>query len=497
MAQAQPIRKTPPADDSKSYLLEGENYTSISRNIGDVPLVPVLKTSPGWIFGFGIAFVLLLIYLTSITWLLIKGVGIWGINIPVGWGFDIINFVWWIGIGHAGTLISAILLLLNQSWRNSINRFAEAMTLFAVACAGLYPILHLGRPWLFYWLAPYPNTHGMWPNFRSPLTWDVFAISTYASVSLVFWLVGLIPDFATLRDRATNKWVKMIWATVALGWRGSAVHWHRYEMASLLLAGLSTPLVVSVHSIISLDFAVSQVPGWQVTIFPPYFVAGAVFAGFAMVIILMIPIRAFYKFESYITLKHFDVMSKVMLATGMIVVYGYFMEVFASLYSGNEFEEYLLTNRLTSPSAWAYYALIFCNAIAIQPLWFKRVRTNLPAIFIISVIVSIGMWLERYVIIVMSLQREFLPSSWDMFIPTFWDFSLYLGSFGLFFTFTFLFIRVLPMINIFEMRLMLHQEQTRAEFRKHLAENGHDHGHGHDHAHADGPPTSPRPSAAD
>jgi Ni/Fe-hydrogenase subunit HybB-like protein len=496
MAQAQPLRRTPPPDDSKSYLLAGESYSSMSQNIGDVPLTPPLKTAPGWIFGFAIAFLLLMVYFASIGWLLIKGVGIWGINIPVGWGFDIINFVWWIGIGHAGTLISAILLLLNQSWRNSINRFAEAMTLFAVACAGLYPILHLGRPWLFYWLAPVPNTHGMWPNFRSPLTWDVFAISTYATVSLLFWLVGLIPDFATLRDRATNKWAKLIWGTAALGWRGSAVHWHRYEMASLLLAGLSTPLVVSVHSIISLDFAVSQLPGWQVTVFPPYFVAGAVFAGFAMVIILMIPVRAFYKFEAYITLRHFDVMSKVMLATGMVVVYGYFMEVFASLYSGNEFEEYLLTNRLSSPSSWAYYALIFCNAIAIQPLWFKRVRTNLPAIFIISIIVSIGMWLERYVIIVMSLQREFLPSSWDLFVPTFWDFSLYLGSFGLFFTLLMLFIRVLPMINIFEMRLMLHQERTRAEFRKHLEEHGMDHDHG-DHSHADGPSTSPRPSAAD
>jgi molybdopterin-containing oxidoreductase family membrane subunit len=313
----------------------------------------------------------------------------------------------------------------------------------------------------------------MWPNFRSPLDWDVFAISTYASVSLVFWLVGLIPDFATLRDRATNIWVKRAYGIAALGWRGSARHWHRYEIASLLLAGLSTPLVVSVHSIISLDFAVSQVPGWQVTVFPPYFVAGAVFAGFAMVILLMVPVRKFYGFESYITIRHLDVMAKVMLATGMIVVYGYFMEVWASVYSGNVYEEYLLYNRLYGPSAWAYFGLLFCNALAIQPLWFKRVRQNIPALMVICVLVSIGMWLERYVIIVISLEREFLPSSWAQYAPTFWDWSLYLGTFGLFFTLLFLFIRVLPMINIFEMRLFQYQESQR--LRRQAG-----HGHGHD-----------------
>jgi len=473
MAQAQPLRTSPPPDDGELYLLPGESYTKISRSIGDVPLTAPLKTPRGWLLGFSIAFLLLMVFLMSVTWLFIRGVGVWGINIPVGWGMDIINFVWWIGIGHAGTLISAILLLLNQGWRNSINRFAEAMTLFAVACAGMYPILHLGRPWLFYWLIPYPNTHGMWPNFRSPLDWDVFAISTYASVSLVFWLVGLIPDFATLRDRATNIWVKRAYGIAALGWRGSARHWHRYEIASLLLAGLSTPLVVSVHSIISLDFAVSQVPGWQVTVFPPYFVAGAVFAGFAMVILLMVPVRKFYGFESYITIRHLDVMAKVMLATGMIVVYGYFMEVWASVYSGNVYEEYLLYNRLYGPSAWAYFGLLFCNALAIQPLWFKRVRQNIPALMVICVLVSIGMWLERYVIIVISLEREFLPSSWAQYAPTFWDWSLYLGTFGLFFTLLFLFIRVLPMINIFEMRLFQYQESQR--LRRQAG-----HGHGHD-----------------
>ena len=475
MAQAQPIRTAPQPDPGESYLLPGETYTSISHTIGDVPLVPPGKTPKGWFFGFAFSFILLMVFLVSVTWLFIKGVGIWGINIPVGWGMDIINFVWWIGIGHAGTLISAILLLLNQGWRNSINRFAEAMTLFAVACAGQYPILHLGRPWLFYWLAPYPNTLGMWPNFRSPLDWDVFAISTYASVSLVFWLVGLIPDFATLRDRSENPLVKRIYGFVALGWRGSARHWHRYEMASLLLAGLSTPLVVSVHSIISLDFAVSQVPGWQVTVFPPYFVAGAVFAGFAMVLLLMIPIRHFYGFQSYITVRHLDVMAKVMLATGMIVVYGYFMEVWAALYSGNIYEEYLLYNRLNGPSSLAYYGLLFCNAIAIQPLWFKRVRQNIPALMIISIFISIGMWLERYVIIVISLEREFLPSSWEKYIPTVWDWSLYLGTIGLFFTLIFLFIRVLPMINIFEMRMFQYQESVRLHMK---AEHAASHGHG-------------------
>ncbi|MBP1464677.1 polysulfide reductase NrfD [Candidatus Chloroploca sp. M-50] len=472
MAQAQPLRNTPPPDPGESYLLPGETYTSMTQKIGDVPLVSPLKTPKGWLIGFSISFVLLMIFLMSVTWLLFRGVGVWGINVPVAWGMDIINFVWWIGIGHAGTLISAILLLLNQGWRNSINRFAEAMTLFAVACAGMYPILHLGRPWLFYWLIPYPNTHGMWPNFRSPLDWDVFAISTYASVSLVFWLVGLLPDFATLRDRSTNIWAKRTYGLAALGWRGSARHWHRYEMASLLLAGLSTPLVVSVHSIISLDFAISQVPGWQVTVFPPYFVAGAVFAGFAMVLLLMIPVRQIYGFQSYITMRHLDVMAKVMLTTGMIVVYGYFMEVWAALYGGSVFEEYLLFNRLNGPSAWAYFGLLFCNAVAIQPLWFKRVRQSIPALLVISVIISIGMWLERYVIIVISLERDFLPSSWGQYVPTFWDWSLYLGTFGLFFTLLFLFIRVMPMINIFEMRLFQYQEEERLHRTSHSSHTG-------------------------
>lgn len=465
MQQADRLKSVNLETTEESYLGPGLTYTAISDSISDVPLTPPLKTPRGWLFSFSIAFILLMVFFVALTTLFVQGIGIWGINIPVAWGFDIINFVWWIGIGHAGTLISAILLLMNQGWRNSINRFAEAMTLFAVACAGLYPIIHLGRPWLFYWLIPYPNTHGMWPQFRSPLAWDVFAISTYATVSLLFWLVGLIPDFATMRDRTQNRLMKMIWGVASLGWRGSAVHWHRYEMASLLLAGLSTPLVVSVHSIISLDFAVAQLPGWQVTVFPPYFVAGAVFAGFAMVLLLMIPIRKIYGFESMVTMKHVDVMSKVMLATGMVVVYGYAMEAFFAWYSANEFEVYLLLNRALGPYAWTYWALLFCNFLAIQPLWFKAVRRNLPAIFIISLIVSVGMWLERFVIIVVSLHRDFLPSSWGMYYPTFWDFATYLGTFGLFFSLLFLFIRVLPMINIFEMRMFLFQEEEKVARR--------------------------------
>ncbi|MCG8351093.1 MAG: polysulfide reductase NrfD [Chloroflexales bacterium] len=471
MQQSERLRPLGPPDDPNSYLGSGLTNTNISEKISAIPLAGPLKTPRGWIFGFAIAFALLMLFIIAVTWLFVAGIGIWGINIPVAWGWDIINFVWWIGIGHAGTLISAILLLLNQGWRNSINRLAEAMTLFAVACAGLYPILHLGRPWLFYWLIPYPNTLGMWPQFRSPLAWDVFAITTYATVSLLFWLVGLIPDFATMRDRATNRIAKVIWGIAALGWRGSAVHWSRYEMASLLLAGLSTPLVVSVHSIISLDFAVSQVPGWQVTIFPPYFVAGAVFAGFAMVILLMIPIRKWYGMEAFVTMKHFDVMAKVMLATGLIVVYGYVVEVFYALYSGSHLEIFLVTNRAFGPYAPAYWALFLCNAAVIQLLWFKGVRQNLPALFIISLFVSVGMWLERFVIIVMSLHRDFLPSSWDFYNPTFWDISTYLGTFGLFFTLFFLFIRVLPMINMFEMRMYLNQEETKAARRAALADN--------------------------
>src|SRR5437870_11631769 len=413
------------------------------------------RTPRTWYVGFAIASLLVLVLLFAVAVLLTAGIGVWGVNIPVAWGFAITNFVWWIGIGHAGTLISAILLLLRQKWRTSINRFAEAMTLFAVAQAGMYPIMHLGRPWLAYWLFPYPNTMGIWPQFRSPLMWDVFAVSTYATVSALFWFVGLIPDFATLRDRANSKPFRIVYGMLAMGWRGSARHWHRYETAYLLLAGLATPLVLSVHTIVSFDFSVGIIPGWHATIFPPYFVAGAIYAGFAMVLILTIPLRKFYGLENFITMRHMHNMAKVMLATGLIVGYGYVMEAFFGWYSGNRFERFMIWNRMHGPYAGYYWALIVCNIVTPQFLWIKKVRSNLLVLWLISIVVSIGMWLERFVIVVTSLHRDFLPSSWGMYQPSMWDWTMFIGTIGFFFTLLFLFIRFLPMISIFEMRTIL------------------------------------------
>jgi molybdopterin-containing oxidoreductase family membrane subunit len=418
------------------------------------------KTPITWFIGFAVSFALFQLMMLAITKLVFIGIGEWGVNIPVGWGMDILNFVWWIGIGHAGTLISAILLLLRQKWRTSINRFAEAMTLFAVAQAGMYPIMHLGRPWLAYWLFPYPNTMGIWPQFRSPLMWDVFAVSTYATVSAVFWFVGLIPDFATLRDRAKSKTFQLIYGGLAMGWRGSARHWHRYETAYLLLAGLATPLVLSVHTIVSFDFAVGIVPGWHATIFPPYFVAGAIYAGFAMVILLTIPLRKLYGLESFITMRHMDNMAKVMLATGLIVFYGYIIEAFFGWYSGNQYERFMIWNRMHGPYAKYYWALIFCNGLTPQLLWFKKFRSSLLWLWLISIVVSIGMWLERFVIVVVSLSRDFLPSSWGMYQPSQWDWSMFIGTIGFFFALLFLFIRFLPMISIFEMRTILPEAEV-------------------------------------
>jgi Ni/Fe-hydrogenase subunit HybB-like protein len=418
-------------------------------------------TSKGWLFGFAIAFSLLMLLNFAIGYLLIKGVGIWGINIPVGWGFAIVNFVWWIGIGHAGTLISAILLLLRQQWRTSINRFAEAMTLFAVACAGMFPLLHMGRPWLFYWLMPLPNPMWLWPQFRSPLVWDVFAVSTYATVSLLFWFVGLVPDLATLRDRAKHRPAQIIYGMLAMGWRGSAVHWSRYETASILLAGLATPLVVSVHTVVSFDFSVAQLAGWHTTIFPPYFVAGAIYSGFAMVMTLAIPIRKFYNLEDFITMRHLGNMAKVMLATGLIVAYGYMMETFMAFYSGNQFDRFAIINRMTGPYAFFYWMLIACNIVIPQAMWSRKVRNNVAILFVISLIVNVGMWLERFVIVVISLHRDFLPSSWGMYYPTRWDWATYVGTIGLFLTLLFLFIRFLPVISIYEMRSLV--EETSEE----------------------------------
>jgi len=431
----------------------GHTFGSVTDKISSA--VTERGTPRGWIIGFAFSFLLLMVLLVSVTYLLVYGVGVWGINIPVAWGFAIINFVWWIGIGHAGTLISAILLLLRQEWRTSINRFAEAMTLFAVACAGLYPLLHMGRPWLAYWLFPYPNTMGMWPQFRSPLVWDVFAVSTYLLISLMFWYIGLIPDLATLRDRSESRVGRTIYGLLAMGWRGSARHWHRYETAYLLLAGLSTPLVVSVHTIVSFDFAVAQVPGWHATVFPPYFVAGAVYAGFAMVILLAIPLRRFYGLQDFVTLRHLDHMARVMLATGLFVAYGYMMETFTAWYSASTFETYMIENRFFGPYSPYYWALIFCNVVVPQFLWFARVRMNTTALFLIALVVSVGMWLERFIIVVVSLHRDFLPSSWDMYSPTIWDWGMYIGSIGLFLSLLFLFVRFLPMISIFEMRTLL------------------------------------------
>ena len=418
-------------------------------------------TSKGWLFGFAIAFSLLMLLNFTIGYLLIKGVGIWGINIPVGWGFAIVNFVWWIGIGHAGTLISAILLLLRQQWRTSINRFAEAMTLFAVACAGMFPLLHMGRPWLFYWLMPLPNPMWLWPQFRSPLVWDVFAVSTYATVSLLFWFVGLVPDLATLRDRAKHRPAQIIYGMLAMGWRGSAVHWSRYETASILLAGLATPLVVSVHTVVSFDFSVAQLAGWHTTIFPPYFVAGAIYSGFAMVMTLAIPIRKFYNLEDFITMRHLGNMAKVMLATGLIVAYGYFVEFFMAFYSGNKFDVFLAEQRLHGPYSHFYYALILCNILTPQLLWFEKVRRNVLALFLMSLVINTGMWLERFVIVVISLTRDFMPSAWGRYSPTFWDYSTFIGTLGLFVMLIFLFVRGLPAIAIAEMRELVHQEHSK------------------------------------
>jgi Ni/Fe-hydrogenase subunit HybB-like protein len=447
----------PPAADKYPHLERltpvlgpGHTYGSITDKISSIVLTrPV---SLGWLLGFGICFAIMMLLMVAITYLIGKGVGIWGINIPIGWGFAIVNFVWWIGIGHAGTLISAILFLLNQKWRTSINRFAEAMTLFAVMCAGLFPLLHTGRPWYAFWMLPYPSAMGIWPQFRSPLIWDVFAVSTYLTVSALFWFVGLIPDLATLRDRAASKFTAIIYGMLAMGWRGSARHWQRYQSAYLLLAGLATPLVLSVHTVVSFDFAIAIVPGWHTTIFPPYFVAGAIYSGFAMVLTIAIPLRKAYGLEDYITMRHLENMAKVMLATGLIVAYGYFFEFFMAEYSGNKWDVFLVAQRLHGPYRYYYFALILCNILTPQLLWIHKIRTSVFMLFLMSLIVNTGMWLERFVIVVISLTRDFVPSAWGRYSATFWDYAVLLGTLGLFTGLLFLFVRVLPAISIAEMR---------------------------------------------
>jgi len=439
----------------------GHSFGTVTDHISSIVLSR--RTPRGWYLGFAVSFAMTMMLFYSLGYLVLMGVGIWGENIPVAWAFDIINFVWWIGIGHAGTLISAILLLLRQDWRTSINRFAEAMTLFAVACAGVYPAMHVGRPWLDYWLFPYPNNMGVYPQFRSPLIWDVFAVSTYATVSAMFWFIGLIPDLATLRDRAQNRGAKIIYGMLAMGWRGSARHWHRYETAYLLLAGLATPLVLSVHTVVSFDFAIGIVPGWHSTIFPPYFVAGAIYAGFAMVLLIAIPLRWAYGLEDFITMRHLQNMCKVMMATGLVVFYGYIMEAFFGWYSGSEYEWYMTKNRVLGPYGWSYAALIFCNGFTPQVFWSARARNSIACQFIVAIIVSIGMWLERFVIVVTSLHRDFVPSSWGMYYPRVWDWTTYFGTIGFFVMLIFLFIRVLPMISIFEMRTILPEAEVKEE----------------------------------
>jgi Ni/Fe-hydrogenase subunit HybB-like protein len=416
-------------------------------------LRPVLEpTRRGWLLLVGVLLLGVGFWLMALYQTLFVGIGTWGNNVPVGWAFGIVNFVWWIGIGHAGTLISAILLLLQQRWRTSINRFAEAMTLFAVAMAGLYPVLHLGRPWLAWWLIPYPSTTLVWPNFKSALPWDVFAISTYATVSFLFWYIGMIPDLATLRDAARSRTRRVVYGILSFGWRGSARHWQHWRIGYLLLAGLSTPLVLSVHTIVSFDFAISQLPGWHTTIFPPYFVAGAIFSGFAMVLTLLIPSRKAFGFEHVVTARHLENMAKVMLATGLMVSYGYAMEWFMAWYSGNPTEWYAFVYRATGPYAWVFALQMFCNVVAPQVLWFRWARRHLAVLFMVSILVNVGMWTERFVIIAVSLTRDFIPSSWAHYAPTWVDWGLYIGSICIFGILFLLFLRFLPAIPVSEVK---------------------------------------------
>ena len=441
-----------PVEGRAPLILGGHDFKSLTAAVAR-PLES--KTPPGWWVVFGISLSLLTVFGISIGWLFWEGTGIWGLNNPVGWGFAIVNFVFWVGIGHAGTLISAILFLFRQKWRTSINRSAEAMTIFAVMCALTFPGIHIGRPWVAYWMFPLPNQMGTWPNFRSPLLWDVFAVSVYGGVSFLFWYVGMIPDLATIRDRATTKLRRMIYGLFALGWRGSMRHWQHYEKMYLLLAAMATPLVLSVHSIVSMDFAVSQLPGWHTTIFPPYFVAGAVFSGFAMVMTLMLITRSVFQMKHIVTTRHLDNMSKIMLVTGSIVGYAYAIEFFMAWFSGNPYERFVFLNRALGPYAWAYWIMVTCNVISPQLFWFRKCRTSVPILFVLSIVVNIGMWFERYVIVVTSLHRDFLPSSWGYYVPSFWDISTLIGSFGLFFTMFCLFVRFLPTVATAEVKTVL------------------------------------------
>jgi Ni/Fe-hydrogenase subunit HybB-like protein len=443
------IPQTPPELERKPLILNQRPFGWLSDHIAGVAEG---KTPMWWWISFVISFTILVVCISCVTYLISTGVGVWGLMIPVGWAWDITNFVFWIGIGHAGTLISAILFLLRQRWRTSINRAAEAMTIFAVICAGLFPLIHIGRVWYGWWLLPLPNANSIWPQFRSPLLWDVFAVSTYFTVSLLFWYMGLIPDLATMRDRAKTKIRQFLYGLGALGWTGSNRHWSHYEKAYLLLAGLSTPLVLSVHSIVSFDFAVSQVPGWHTTIFPPYFVAGAIFSGFGMVLSLMIPLRTACHLQEVVTVRHIELMCKVVMATGSMVGYAYAMEFFIAWYSGNPYELYAFKNRAFGEYAWAYWIMVSCNVVSPQLFWSKWCRTTPWFVFIVSIFVNIGMWFERFVIIVTSLHRDYMPSNWAFFIPTWVDIWTFIGTFGLFLTLFLLFARFLPIIAISEVK---------------------------------------------
>ena len=443
-----------PVAGQPTLILRSPDFHAITEAVAG----PVEQGPPlGWWLCFIPAVALLGLLGVAVSWLFWEGIGVWGLNVPVGWAWDITNFVFWVGIGHAGTLISAILFLFRQKWRTSINRAAEAMTIFAVMCALLFPGIHVGRVWVAYWMFPIPNQMGMWPNFRSPLLWDVFAVSVYGTVSIMFWYVGLLPDLGTMRDRAKTPIRRFVYGFFALGWRGSVRQWHHYESAYLVLAALATPLVLSVHSVVSMDFAVSVLPGWHATIFPPYFVAGAIFSGFAMVITLMVICRKAFGLEHIITLRHFDYMAKIILVTGTMVGFAYATEFFTAWYSGNPYEGFTFMNRAGGPYAWAYWTMISCNVISPQVFWFRKARTSIPILFALSIVINIGMWFERFVIIVTSLHRDFLPSSWGYFTPTFWDVSCLLGSFGLFFTMFCLFVRYLPMVATAEVKTVLPQ----------------------------------------
>ncbi len=465
------IKGVPAEDDPRHRVplaTPGTTLTDITQTVAGIPEKP--ETPKAWYIAFAISLSLLGVLGLMIGYLLFTGVGVWGNNNPVFWGWPIVNFVFWVGIGHAGTLISAILFLTRQNWRTGVNRFAEAMTIFAVACAAIFPGIHIGRVWLAFYLFPIPNQMQMWPNFRSPLLWDVFAVGTYATVSLLFWYMGLIPDLATLRDRSVHKVRRFAYGFLSLGWTGSGRQWSRFEKAYLILAGLATPLVLSVHSVVSFDFAVAQLPGWHTTIFPPYFVAGAVFSGFAMVVTLMVPARQFFGLKDLITINHLDVMNKIILVTGSLVGYAYAMEFFIAWYSGNPYERFAFVNRAFGPYAWAYWTMVSCNVISPQIFWFKKARRSIPIMIVVAIFVNIGMWFERFVITVSSLSRDFLPSSWGYFRPTAIDVLTFLGSFGLFFTLFLLFCRFLPMVAMAEVRTMVPEGKP-----------SHGHGHGDSH----------------